>query len=81
MGEAGATIRYTLPNPATVTIDVFNAAGALVRRIDEGARPAGQHSVPWDGRSKNGAALQSGVYVARMLTPEGTTTGRVVLAK
>jgi flagellar hook assembly protein FlgD len=74
-------IRYSLPKPTAVTIEVFNAAGALVRRIDEGMRQAGQHSVSWDGRNGNGDALPSGVYVARMLTLEGTTTGRVVLAR
>jgi hypothetical protein len=74
-------IRYSLPKPTVVTIEVFNAAGGLVRRIAEGTQQAGQHAMDWDGRDQGGNDLPSGIYLARRLTAEGTTTGRVVLAR
>jgi hypothetical protein len=74
-------VRYRLPKPMTVTIDVFNAAGAFVRRLADGAWPAGEHMMQWDGRDQNGNALPSGMYVARMVTPDGTTSGRLVLTR
>ena len=64
-----------------MTIDVFDAAGGLVRRIDQGMQAAGEHAVRWNGRDVTGNDLPSGIYLARMITAEGTTTGRVVLAK
>ncbi len=74
-------IRYTLPRPTAVTIEVFDAAGGLVRRVDEGQRPAGAFFTPWDGHDDNGRDLPTGVYFARIVTGEGSTTGRVVLAR
>jgi flagellar hook assembly protein FlgD len=74
-------IRYTLPKATAVTIEVFNTAGTLLMRMDEGARPAGQHAVAWGGRNEDGNKLPSGIYLARIVTGEGTTTGRVVLAR
>jgi hypothetical protein len=74
-------IRYDLPTATTVTLEIFSAGGALVRRIQEGEQPVGRHSVSWDGRAAAGRALPSGVYLARITTPGGATTARVVVAK
>jgi flagellar hook assembly protein FlgD len=74
-------IRYALPKPTAVTIEVFDAAGGLVRRLAEGQRPAGAFSTPWDGRDDHGREMPTGVYFARIFTREGATTGRVVLAR
>ncbi|HEX5029988.1 MAG TPA: FlgD immunoglobulin-like domain containing protein [Candidatus Eisenbacteria bacterium] len=59
-------IGFQLRNPATATIDVFDARGRLVRRLATGDYPMGQHSVRWDGRSQDGAALGQGVYWLRL---------------
>ena len=74
-------IEYQLPVATTVTLEIFSAGGALVRRIEEGEQPAGRHSVSWDGRDATGHSLPSGVYLARLTTREGSTTARVVVAK
>jgi flagellar hook assembly protein FlgD len=74
-------IRYSLPKPSTVSIEVFNAAGALVRRFDEGQRPAGSFTAPWDGRDGGGRELPTGVYFARIVTEDGTIMTHVVLTR
>jgi flagellar hook assembly protein FlgD len=74
-------IRYTLPKPTVVTIEVFDAAGGLVRRLGEGHRPAGAFSTPWDGRDDAGRELPTGVYFARVVTGEGSAMGRAVIAR
>jgi flagellar hook assembly protein FlgD len=74
-------IRYTLPKPTVVTIEVFDAAGSMVRRLDEGQRPAGAFSTPWDGRDDNGRDLPTGVYFARIVTGQGSAMGRAVIAR
>ena len=74
-------IRYTLPKPTTVTIEVFDAAGALVRRLAEGQRPAGAFSTPWDGRDDAGHDLPTGVYFVRLVTGQGSAMGRAVIAR
>jgi flagellar hook assembly protein FlgD len=65
----------------TITLEVFNAAGALVRRLAEGRQSAGAFTVPWDGRDDTGRKLPTGIYFARIVTAQGTKTGRVILAR
>jgi predicted outer membrane repeat protein len=74
-------IRYALPKATMVTIEVFDAGGGLVRRFDEGRRPAGAFSVSWDGRDDNGRDLPTGVYFARIVTGQGSAMGRAVIAR
>jgi len=74
-------IDYHLPHATPVTIEIFNAAGVLVRRAAEGPHAPGRHAMAWDGRDDRGHALPSGVYLARIVTAEGTATGRAVIAR
>lgn len=72
-------LRYQLPMPSAVTLEVFAASGSLVRRFSEGSRPAGYYSVGWDARDDAGRELPAGVYLARVTTTGGSVTGRLVL--
>jgi hypothetical protein len=71
---AGATIRYTVPKDAFVTLNVFRPDGWVVREllVDQ-KQPAGAHEVVWDGRDNTGRLLPAGDYQARMLTHAGIT--------
>ena len=74
-------IEYRLPSATPVTIEVFNAAGMLVRRMVEGPQAPGRHSTTWDGRDERGREMASGVYLARIVTGEGVAIGRAVIAR
>jgi hypothetical protein len=64
---AGQTsLRYTLASPGTVRLRVYDARGALVRRLVDGTRAAGSHEIAWDGRNDGGIALPSGVFFAEL---------------
>jgi flagellar basal-body rod modification protein FlgD len=45
-----------------VTLSISGASGNLVRRIELGARPAGQAVFEWDGRNEAGAVAADGSY-------------------
>lgn len=60
------TIRFYVPDPRAVTLDVYDASGRLVRRLTEGNREKGVHSVLWDGRDAVGRDAGSGMYFARL---------------
>lgn len=64
--RGGATLRYTLPADGDVALEVFDLQGRLVRILESGRRPAGQHDVQWDGRDLSGASLRAGIYLARI---------------
>jgi hypothetical protein len=55
------TIRFALPVPTEVRLDVFDLLGRQIVTLVNGAMPAGNHQV-----ILNGANLSSGVYVYRI---------------
>ncbi len=79
-----AVIRQNFPNPfasstaipvesapgGAVRVEVFDAAGRLVRRLD-GSLPGGGGLLRWDGRDASGRPVPAGTYFYRV---EGTTT-------
>jgi hypothetical protein len=58
------TFRYALAAPAVVTLEVYDFAGRLVKRVvDNQPRPAGDRiDETWDGRRDDGANAANGVY-------------------
>ena len=72
-------IRYRLAQFSPVTIDVLDASGRLVRRVDNEASLAGEHSLAWDGRDAEGRALPARMYFARIKSRAGVTTRKLTL--
>jgi flagellar hook assembly protein FlgD len=59
---------YTLTDQATVSVQVVNGAGQVVRTlVREQEQPAGQHTTAWDGRDEGGNVLPDGRYTIRAL--------------
>ena len=61
---ASTEIGFVVPAAGSVTIEIFDVRGRLVKRVVDGRLPVGRHAVRWDGRDAAGAALPSGVYMA-----------------
>jgi flagellar basal-body rod modification protein FlgD len=63
LGANGAPGAAALSTRADqVVISVKDAAGAVVRRIELGAQPAGIAEFTWDGKNDSGAAMPAGNY-------------------
>lgn len=77
--SAGET-QMELALPATVVADVsvFDAAGRRVTTLVHGELAAGRHSIRWDGRESDGKGAAAGMYFARLTTPQGAITRRIV---
>jgi flagellar basal-body rod modification protein FlgD len=68
------TLSFTVDAPvSSVTVDIRDAAGTLVRRIVTGAAQPGTASVIWDGRDSTGASVTGGAYT---YTVSGTGGGQ-----
>jgi len=53
--------------PATsVTVDILDSAGQVVRTLDLGALPEGVHTFTWDGKGADGTTLADGAYTTRV---------------
>jgi hypothetical protein len=75
----GAWVEYRLPEPGSVSLDVFAVSGRRVARWVHGERAAGWHRLPWPGRTGSGRAMAPGVYFLRLAAPGVEETRRVVL--
>jgi hypothetical protein len=70
------TIRYDLPVPGRVVLDVYNILGQKVRTLVDEIQDAGFKSVQWDAGN-----LASGVYFYRLETSDFVRTRKVVLLR
>jgi hypothetical protein len=78
------TLRYSLPQPATVRLAVYDAAGRVVRGLaDSGSEKVapGVYSVGWDGRDGHGRQAAAGIYFYRLETSLGEVSSKAVLTR
>ena len=66
----------------SLTMKIFNIRGQSVRNLIT-ARPhlKGEYSITWDGRDDQGKRLSSGVYLAKIVTPDRVRINRMILLK
>jgi len=79
--NAGTRIEAELTRPGTVTLDIYDALGRLMRRYRDAAGSAGTFSRDWDGRDQQGRAVSSGVYWYRITGGGLATTGKMLVLK
>jgi hypothetical protein len=60
----GARIGFTLPHAARARLAILDLQGRTLAVLVDGERPAGRHTVRWDGRGPRGA-VAAGVYFVR----------------
>jgi hypothetical protein len=75
------TIEYTLTTRTAVAIEIFDASGTLVKRLDHGVHEAGTHQVQWDVRDSADRPVASGIYFYRLAGMQDSATRKMVLLK
>ena len=70
------TLRFDLPQAAVVRLVVYDLRGREVARLADGDWPGGYHYVVWDGRG-----VPSGIFIARLVTPEYAQSIKMLLLK
>lgn len=73
--------RFQLPIQEVASLAIYDLSGRRVRQLAAGLMAAGPHESTWDGKDEDGAAMASGLYFARLDTPAGTLTQRVVRSR
>jgi hypothetical protein len=71
----GTRLSFRLPPQAAARLDLFDASGRRVRRLQDGTGA----SAWWDGRDDRGTRLPGGAYYARLRWDGGSRTATVVL--
>jgi hypothetical protein len=70
-------IRFSMEAGDPVTVRVYDAAGRLVRSLQDESCAAGSRSVMWDGRNAAGRPVTAGVYWYRVGAGDTVVQGRV----
>jgi hypothetical protein len=74
--NATTRISFDLPRATRVSVQVYDVQGRLVRELAAEELAAGRHSLVFDA-----SGLSSGLYLYRVVSPEWSGTGKMMLLK
>jgi flagellar basal-body rod modification protein FlgD len=72
--EGGLAGSAELEASGAVAVEITDATGQVVRRLDLGTQPAGAVNFTWDGLDESGARLAEGRYGVRATSSTGGST-------
>ena len=75
------TIPFSLPQNIRIRLIVYDIVGREIVNLVDGWREGGYHSIVWEGKSSSGSSVPSGIYIARLVTPEYSQSIKMVLLK
>jgi hypothetical protein len=74
-------INYLLPEQTHVTLFIYDSKGELVRTLQNEQKPAGKHSVEWNGLNDAGKTVGSGLYFYRLQADGFAGTRKMFMVK
>lgn len=74
-------ISFSLKEDAEVTLVVYSILGNKVATVYSGRAGPGRHEFEWNGRSDDGIAVSSGIYLYRLEVGVNSLTRKMVLLK
>jgi len=74
--NAATVIRYTLPEPANVVIEIYDILGRRVKTLISEQQQAGYHQVIWNSQDNS-----SGIYFYRIQAGDYTETRKMLLLR
>jgi hypothetical protein len=75
-------ISFATSRPGPLRVALFDLSGRRVRTVlDQARAAAGLHMATVDGRDDRGRTLPSGLYFFQIRALEGTSSGRIVIAR
>ena len=75
------SIGFGVPEPADVTVMIYNILGQEVRELFRGHMQPGYQFMQWDGKDMYGTPGPSGMYIVVMQAGEFIDTKKVILLK
>jgi len=75
------SIACYLPCAGQASLVIYDVAGSRVRTLLDGSRPAGRHTLLWDGRNDNGVQVGSGVFYYRLRAGKDVITKKLVIVR
>ncbi len=75
--NASTLIAYSVGSPGHVSLIICNALGQVVDTLVDRVQPTASYSVSWEPA----AGVSSGVYLARLVTPDAIETRKIMLLR
>ncbi len=75
---AGPELELVLPAATSAWLALYDVSGHRVRMLLDATLPAGSSILRWDGRDEAGRRVPGGLYFARLTTPIGSRTARLI---
>jgi len=75
------TIKYQLPKPGYVSLNIYNLLGQRVRTLVDDEKPAGYYQIIWDGRDDRGVLVSSGIYLYELRASDFQKTRKMLILK
>jgi hypothetical protein len=79
--RGAATVRFSLAKAGSITLEVFDMQGNMIKSLASGNHESGVFTQAWDGTDETGVQVASGTYLVRLVTKQGVSTERLVLAR
>ena len=76
-----STVDFALDEATPVQLSVYDVMGRKVATLIDRPLTAGQHEVQWNGRSADGSAVASGMYLLRLQAGDQIATRRLTVVK
>ncbi len=74
-------ITFEMDRERTVSVDILDVRGQVVRHLFQGLANPGPQSHWWDGRDDMGANMGSGLYLYQVRSGDGADTGKMLLVR
>lgn len=74
-----AQFAFDLPQPATVSLEIYDLGGRRLARVVDGMLPAGRHVMSWTPVDDAGRGIPAGLYFARFQTAGLIRTHRLTI--
>jgi flagellar basal-body rod modification protein FlgD len=72
--DGGLSGRADLPSSGNLTVQITDASGQVVRRVDLGQHAAGSADFVWDGLDESGTRMPEGTYGVKAILDSGGTS-------
>ena len=81
LSSAEMTILFELPEKSSISLEIQDVAGRLVKQVVKGIKASGKHYVYWDGKDEEGRKVSNGIYFLRLDTESHSLTKKMVMMR
>ena len=75
------TLRFSLPEAAEITLDIYNVKGQKVCNVASGSYNGGTHACNWNAKDSSGKRVASGLYFAILSYQDKQISRKLMLMK